>query len=78
MRMFILSLFLLGCSTTKVIVKNCVDIDPMGKFKSCEAVLSDGVGERCGGFAGLTCKGSLFCKPDNPAIIDGFGTCIKE
>ena len=37
MRKIILGLILGGCSTTRVIVKNCIDIDVFGKYKSCEA-----------------------------------------
>jgi len=67
-----------GCSSTRVIVRDCIDLDPLGKYKSCEAVVSDGVGERCGGIAGIACRKSLVCRPDNPLVVDGFGTCVKE
>lgn len=35
-------------------------------------------GETCGGFAGIKCADDQVCKPHNPEVLDGFGTCIPK
>jgi hypothetical protein len=52
----------MACTTTKIENKKA----------------DSGLGEQCGGFAGLVCKGDLVCQPKDSMVVDGFGVCIGK